>query len=69
MRYYPFTLKKEQHGRGRTTYTIEMRIGRRDVIVSDAPTIEEVLRRHMDLMNYALETRNLQGQVAARDKE
>lgn len=60
-RYYPFELKKEVHFDGGATYTIEMKIGQHDVIVSDAPTLEEVLKRHEELINYAFATRSLQG--------
>ncbi len=59
--YYPISLKKKVRYDGKTTFTIEMKIGRHDVIVSDAPTLEEVFERHEELIKYAFVTRNLQG--------
>ena len=59
-RFYPVRLKKRAGEDGGTVYTVEMRVGRRDVIVSDAPTLEEVLRKHADLIRYAIAARALQ---------
>lgn len=63
-RFYPVRLKKRENPDGGTVYTVEMRIGHRDVIVSDAPTLEGVLRKHADLMRYAIAARDLQGRSA-----
>jgi hypothetical protein len=60
-RFYPVRLKKREGADGQVVYTVEMRVGRKDVIVSDAPTLEEVLRKHADLMRYAIAARGLQG--------
>jgi hypothetical protein len=59
--YYPFLLKKRIRADGGTVYTVEMRIGTDDVIISDAPSLEEVLKKHSNLMKQAFSTRSLQG--------
>jgi len=66
-RYYPFRIIKKVHGSGEMTYSVEMRIGKNDVIVSDAPTLEEVLKKHEELLGYAFVTRDLQGWKSKSD--
>ncbi len=58
--YYPIVLTKSVSIDGDTTYTIEMRIGQHDVIVTDGATLEGVLRNHEELARYAFATRRLQ---------
>jgi hypothetical protein len=65
-RYYPFILNKRIHNDGEATYIIEMKVGKHDVIVTDAPSLEGVLIRHKELINYAFAARNLQGRTIKR---
>ncbi len=68
-KYYPFVLKKRIHTDGEETFIIEMKVGRDDVIVTDAPSLEEVLIRHKELINYAFAARNLQGRRIKKLKQ
>ena len=58
--YYPFALKKKIHHDGEETYAIEMKVGNHYILVTDASTLEEVLKRHEKLVRYAVKTRHLQ---------
>ena len=62
--YYPFVLKKKVDRDGQKTYTIEMKVGKDDVLVTDGRSLEEVLKRHEELVGYAVTTRHLQGRPA-----